>query len=104
LDRYSNNFQIIADYADYFNKDYFERTVKIGDSIRICVSRNDFATIQNKEKIKVFGIYSKNAVYLDCDNSIHEYNSGLTTYGGLIFIAVGLILFYSNKDKLIEKK
>lgn len=104
LNGYRNDFQIIADYVDNFNKDYFERSVKIGDSIRICVSRNDFAAIQNKEKIKVFGIYSKNAIYLDCDNSIYQYNSGLTLNGGLIFFAVGLILFYSNKDKLIVKK
>jgi len=104
LDRYRNNFQIIADYVDYFNKDYFERTLKIGDSLRIFISRNDFANIQDNEKIKVFGIYSKNFVYLDCDNSICQYNSGLTLYGGLIFVAVGLILFYTNKDKLTERK
>jgi len=104
LDGYRNNFQIIADYVGYFNKDYFERTIKVGDSVRISVSRNDFANIQNKENIKVFGIYSKNAVYLDCDNSVYQYNSGLTFYGGLIFVAIGLMLFYSNKEKLIEKK
>lgn len=104
LDGYRNNFQIIADFVDYFNKDYFERTIKVGDSIRIFISRNDFVNIQNYEKIKVFGIYSKNSVYLDCDNSIYQYNSGLTLYGGLLFVAVGLILFYTNKDKLIEKK
>ncbi len=103
LDGYRNNFQIIADFVDYFNKDYFERTIKVGDSIRIFISRNDFANIQNNDKIKVFGIYSKNSVYLHCDNSIDQYNSRLTLYGGLIFVVVGLILFYTNKDKLIEK-
>ena len=100
LDRYNNKFQIAADFVDYFDKEFFMRTVKIGDTLRICVSSNDFSKREDTEKVEIFGIYKKNLTYLACENAIIEYNSKLTLYSGLILIFVGLILFFINRDKL----
>jgi len=104
LDKYQNSFQIIADFIEYFDERYFERSVKIGDTLRICISQNDFNNINNQDKIKIFGIYKNGETYLDCDNTIKDYNSKSILYGGLIFIIVGLIIYYFNKSKLKEEK
>ena len=98
LDSYKNKFQIIADFVDYFKKDYFERTIKIGDSIRIYVSRQDLSKINSQQKIKLFGIYKQNETYLDCDNTIYQYNGKFTLYGGLIFLIAGIIIIYYNRN------
>jgi hypothetical protein len=98
LDNYKNKFQIIADFADYFKKDYFERSIKIGDSIRIYVSRKDFSKINSQQKIKLFGIYKQNETYLDCDSTIYQYNGKLALYGGLIFLIASMIIIYYNRN------
>lgn len=101
LNNYPNTFQISADFVPYFDKDYFEKTVQSGDTLHVFISRHDYAAIDYQEKVKLFGIYKDNTTYyLNCDQVIQKYNDGLQLYGGLIFIFVGLLLFYFNKDKL----
>jgi len=98
LREYNSKFQIIADFIDYFNKDYFERALKPGDRIRIAISHRDYNEINIQEKINLFGISDNRNTYLDYNDTIQQYNSKLLIYGGLIFILVGLIIFYYNRE------
>jgi hypothetical protein len=102
---YGNRFQIIADFISFFNKDYFEKTVKNGDSLRIYISSYNFNNIRNQTKVKLFGIYGRETTYLDCQDSIDEYKSYGPLIGGLIFIIAGGLIFYYNRNKLkLEEK
>jgi len=104
LNEYSTRFQISADLVDWFNKTYFEQTVKIGDSLRILISQNDYKKIRSKESVTVFGIENHNGIYMEADNSIREYNSSLTLYGGLAFIIAGILLIQKDKRKSKNKR
>jgi hypothetical protein len=104
FNNYNNRFQISADIIDYFNKKYFEKTIKRGDTLKVCISQKDFKKLNKQGKLNLFGIYDNQTTYLDCNNVIYLYNSTLTLYSGLIFILVGLVLYYVNKEKLIDKK
>jgi len=97
---YNNKFQIIADFLEYFDKDFFERNIKIGDDIRIYIPLNDFNNIKNQDKVKLFGIHGKSMIFLDCQSTIDKYNSELPIGFGLIFIILGGLIFYFNKEKL----
>ena len=104
LNEYSTRFQISADLVDWFNKTYFEQTVKIGDSLRILVSQNDYKKIRSKENATVFGIENHNGIYMEAENSIRAYNSSLTLYGGLAFIIAGILLIQKDKRKSKNKR
>ena len=104
LKGYRNQFQIIADFMDYFRKDYFEQTLSSGDKIRIEISRQDFNKIHVKQKIKLFGISDDKAIYMNSIGTIHQYNNTFPFYAGLLSILVGFILFYFNWEKLQVKK
>ena len=99
---YNNRFQIIADFIDYFDREYFERKVRIGDTLRIYISQNSFDNIRNKEKVKIFGLYGKKETFLDCENAIDRYNSDFPLWAGLSFLIVGVLIFVYHSDKLIR--
>lgn len=102
LKEYGNRFQISADLVDWFNKTHFEQTVKIGDSLRILISQNDYKKIRDIEKAFVFGIENRDGIYMEADNSVRAYNSELPLYGGLAFIIAGLLLIQKDKRKSTE--
>ena len=104
LDDYEPNFKIIADFADYFNRNLFERTVIAGDTLRVFISKRDYLNIDRKQKIKTFGIYKNNTTFLNLEQSIAQDNNDLLMYSGLFFLFIGIMIFNRNKNKLRTEK
>jgi len=102
---YNNKFQIVADFIDYFDKEYFERKVRIGDTLRVYLPLTSFNKINNKDKVKIFGLYGRKETFLDCENAIERYNSDFPLWAGFSFLIVGVLIFAYHSDKLkrIEK-
>ncbi len=108
LNEFVNGFQITADFVDWFDKSKFEQSVKQGDSVKIIVSKYDYAKIGSIEKAIAFGIDSKTKEFLSPENVIREYNSKTTFYFGFVFVTAGMILLYFDikrrKKRKIENK
>jgi hypothetical protein len=102
LNSYKNNFQLVADFVNYFDKNKFEKTVMIGDTLKIEISRKKFSKINQNTKIEIFGIYKNNITYLDCEDTIHQYNSrsDFEFYFGIIVTLIGMIALINKSSKL----
>jgi hypothetical protein len=94
LKEYSCGFQISADFVDLFDKTKFKLSVKQGDSLKILISKYDFAEIASIEKAPAFGIDSKTNEFLNPENVITEYNRKTVIVFGFVFIAAGMIFLY----------
>ena len=104
LNEYLTGFQISADFVDWFDKAKFEKTVKQGDSLRVFISKYDYAKIGSIEKAFAFGIDSKTKEFLNPDNVIREYNSETALVFGLVFITAGMILLYFDVKRRKKRK
>ena len=94
LNEYLNGFQISADFVDWFDRTKFEQSLKQGDSLKVFISKYDYAKIGSIEKAVAFGIYSPTNEFMNTENVIREYNSETVFVFGLVFIATGMILLY----------
>ena len=101
---YNSTFQIIADFIDDFKIYTFKRTLKPGDRIKIAISRADYSEINNQERIKLFGISDNENTYLDFNDAIEEYNSNVLVYFSILFILMGIVTFYKQREKFIKKE
>jgi len=103
LNEYLKPFQIIADYADWFDKLKFEQTVKQGDSLKILISKFDYNKIGSREKAIAFGIENDKKEFLNAEIAISKYNDGSIIFG-FVFVLVGLILLYFDIKRRKKKK
>ena len=104
LNGFGNDFQIIADFLDNFNRDIFEEEVHNGDVITVLISKNDFKNIDKDRKARIFGVSNNKITFLDYDLSIQKYNEDTLIYFGLVFILLGILLMYFSFMQLHKHK
>jgi hypothetical protein len=104
LNGFGNDFQIIADFLDNFNRDSFEEEVHYGDVITVLISKKDFKNIDKDKNTRIFGISNNKITFLDYDLSIQIYNKETELYGGIIFIVIGTIFMYFSLSQLQKHK
>ena len=104
LYKYNNEFLVVVDdFEKDFKKELFENEVHTGDSISIQVSERDFNKINTKRIIRIFGISTNKATYIDCNHSIEEYNKSYVLLGFVLLIA-GVFFLKSIKNTTINEK
>ena len=104
LDGHTNSFQIIADFAKYYDRPSFENKMKEGDVVTLEITRKDFKNLSNQKRVKVFGISGKNVIYMDPKDTIQQFNSQLPLFGMVTFIIIGFITLVIYLDEIKTKK
>ena len=98
---YKNEFFVPADWADYLNKDRFQRVVKHGDFVQFGISENDFDQLYKQKRVRIFEISDNSYCYLNSSQSLKIYNSDWEWIFGLACIIFGLFIFYYYSEKII---
>jgi len=104
LNGFGNDFQIIADFLDNFNRDSFEEEVHYGDVITVLISQKDFKNIDKDRNTRIFGIFNNKVTFLDYDLCIQIYNKETELYVGLIFLIIGTLFMYFSLMQLQKHK
>lgn len=99
---YDCKFQIAADYLSYFQKNRFEQTLEIGDSIKIGIPNNQKEKLYEDETILIMSIDSKHVNYMSFSDIIQEENKYFDIYAGLIFLGLGYGIYILEKKGIIK--
>jgi hypothetical protein len=93
LDRYSNLFQIKADYLNYFNSTDFKTTVQTGDSVVLSIPKKQADKLNSLNIVTATSIKVKNKTYLsEIDVIAAEASDGLL-FGAGLFLILGIVLY-----------
>jgi len=98
LYKYSNDFMVVGDFEKDFLKAAFEKEVHAGDTISIQVSERGFNMLNTKRIIRIFGISTNKATYMDCNRSIEEYNKSGYILLGFVLLIAGVFFLKRIKD------
>ncbi|MEO7046168.1 MAG: hypothetical protein ABI091_12735 [Ferruginibacter sp.] len=90
----SNSFFIDGNNLKVFDITGFEN-LSDGDSVNIGVSKRDFSRVKSETgEIFIYFLTNNNHTFLDCKDSISNYNSNHIYYICAILFIVSLILIY----------
>jgi hypothetical protein len=104
LQGYDCTFQIAADYLSSFEKKKFEKTLEVGDSIRIGVPNEEKENLNKDEKILTMSIDGKQGNYLAFSDVLEEENNYFDIYFGFLFLGFGYGFYLLEKKGIIQIK
>jgi hypothetical protein len=95
----TSKFIIEDQFAQYFDNSKFENFAKENDSITIFIKQKDYLKIKNTQRISLFGITQGHYTYLDCDDTLNQYNSKLNYYLGISCLIIASLIFWYLRNK-----
>lgn len=103
IEGFSNRFQVPANYLRVFQKALFEQKVKKGDIISISYAKFQNDKINSTEDVFVTSVIVNGFTYLNKNEVLkiedELSNSNADFYIGLMYLAVGLIVFIRHRLK-----
>ena len=102
IEGYESKFQIIAEYISEFHKGSFENNLKVGDSLKIGIPKEQMNKLDEDDRIRIMSIESKSFYYLSYINTIKEEKNHTEITVAIVFFFIG-ILFYKLEENGIIK-
>ena len=103
IEGFSNRFQVPANYLSVFQKALFEQKVKKGDKISIGYAKTQNDKINSTEDVFLTSIRVNGFTYLNKNEVLkiedELSNSNSDFYIGLMYLAMGLIVFIRHRIK-----